>query len=50
MPWNQPEGWPQEGTPGQPLLAFRRFSQVRADGLSVTEPNQAMMIAQITNI
>ena len=26
------------------------FSQVRTDGLPVTEPSQAMMIAQITNI
>lgn len=26
------------------------FPRVRAEGLPVTEPNQAMMIAQITNI
>ena len=50
MSWNQPEGWAQDSTPGQPLLAFRLFSKVRAEGLLVTEPNQAMMTAQITNI
>lgn len=50
MSWDQPEGWAQEGVPGQLLLAFRFFPKVRAEGLPATEPDQATMIAQITNI
>lgn len=38
----QPEDGPEENS-GQPLLVFRFFSQVRADGLPVTELNQAMI-------
>lgn len=50
MSWNQPEGCAQEGVPGQPPLAYRFFSEVRAEGLPATEPTQAMTLAQITDI
>lgn len=50
MSGSRMEGGPRKAFSGQPLLAFRFFSKVRAKGLPVTKPSQTTAVAQITAI